>query len=147
MSLESSGISWTDGTLNSLYGCSACSVGCRLCYAVNRVYRHSWNLKLNRDERFHGLVMDGRFTGEVLFDPEHLYAVLKDRKPKMIFVNEFSDLLHDALPMKVLLEHVRVFKAACLRRLTGHQQTLLRYGPSIVWTDSFSTRLVCRSGR
>lgn len=39
MSLESSGISWTDGTLNSLYGCSTCFVGCRLCYAVNRVYR------------------------------------------------------------------------------------------------------------
>jgi protein gp37 len=45
MSLESSGISWTDGMLNSLYGCGACSVGCRLCYAVNRVYRHSRNAK------------------------------------------------------------------------------------------------------
>ena len=28
MSLDFSGISWTDGTLNSLYGHSACSLGC-----------------------------------------------------------------------------------------------------------------------
>ncbi len=112
MSLESSGISWTDGTLNSLYGCAECSVGCRLCYAVDRVYRHSRNPKLNSDGRFDGLVKNGRFTDELLFDPAHLYAVLKDRKPKMIFVNEFSDFLHDALPMEVILEHVRVFTAA-----------------------------------
>ena len=42
----------------------------------------------------------------------HLYAVLTDRDPKKIFVNEFSDLLHDALPMELILEHVRVFRAA-----------------------------------
>jgi len=112
MSLESSGISWTDGTLNSLYGCSACSVGCRLCYAVNRVHRHSCNPKLNHDHRFDGLVRDHRFTGEILFDPKHLYGVLKDLNPKMIFVNEFSDLLHEALPIELILEHLRVFRAA-----------------------------------
>ena len=112
MSLDSLGISWTDGTLNSLYGCWTCSIGCRLCYAVNRVHRHSSNPKLNHDGRFDGLVHNGRFTGEVLFDPRHLYGVLKDRNPKMIFVNEFSDLLHEVIPMETVLEHFRVFKAA-----------------------------------
>lgn len=77
MSLDSSGISWTDGTLNSLYGCTECSVGCRLCYAVGRAYRHSCNPKLNGDRRFDGLVKNGRFTGKLLFDPRHLYAVLR----------------------------------------------------------------------
>jgi protein gp37 len=113
MSLNESGISWTDGTLNSLYGCRECSVGCRLCYAVNRVYRHSQNSKLNSDGRFDGLVTQvknnrlgdpkehRRFTGTILFDPGHLYAVLEDDQPKMIFVNEFSDLLFDALPMEL----------------------------------------------
>ena len=112
MSLDSSGISWTDGTLNSLYGCAECSVGCRLCYAVGRVYRNSHNPKRNGDGRFDGLVKNGRFAGKLLFDPEHLYAVLTDRDPKKIFVNEFSDLLHESLPMELILEHVRVFQAA-----------------------------------
>ena len=79
---------------------------------MGRVYRHSRNPKLNGDGRFDGLVESGRFTDKLLFDPEHLYAVLRDRSPKRIFVNEFSDLLHEALPMEVILEHVRVFRAA-----------------------------------
>ena len=112
MSLDSSGISWTDGTLNSLYGCSECSVGCRNCYAVNRVARHSRNSKVNSDGRFKGLVKGRRFTGKLLFDPKHLYSVLKVKEPKRIFVNEFSDLLHEALPMEVILEHIRVFRSA-----------------------------------
>jgi protein gp37 len=29
-----------------------------------------------------------------------------------VFVNEFSDLLHNALPLKVILEHIRVFDTA-----------------------------------
>lgn len=37
-------------------------------------------------------------------------------------------------------------KSPCGMRgtLTGHQQTLLTHGPSIVWTDSFGMRLVKR---
>jgi protein gp37 len=112
LSLDSSGISWTDSTLNSLYGCSECSVGCRLCYAVKRIARHSRDSKVNKDGRFDGLVNRGRFTGKLLFDPKHLYSVLKVRESKRIFVNEFSDLLHESLPMDVILEHIRVFRAA-----------------------------------
>jgi protein gp37 len=72
----------------------------------------SRNPKLNWDGRFDGLVRDGRFTGRLLFDPKHLYAVLKARTSKRIFVNEFSDLFHEALPLEVVLEHIRVFRAA-----------------------------------
>lgn len=67
---------------------------------------------------------DGRFTGKILIDPKHLYAVLKDRNPKMIFVDEFSDLLHEALPMDLILEHVRVFRAASWH----HFQVLTKRG-------------------
>lgn len=131
MSLDSSGISWTDGTLNSVYGCAACSVGCRLCYAVNRVHRHATNPKLNHDGRFDDLTLNGRFTDQIFFDPKHLYTVLKDRRPKMIFVNEFSDLLHDAIPMEVILEHMRVFSTA-----HWHQfQVLTKRGHRLVDLD------------
>lgn len=67
---------------------------------------------MNQDRRFKGLVKSGKFTGKLLFDPKHLYSVLKVKKPKRIFVNEFSDLLHESLPLEVILEHVRVFRAA-----------------------------------
>lgn len=67
---------------------------------------------MNQDRRFKGLVKSGKFTGKLLFDPKHLYSVLKVKEPKRIFVNEFSDLLHESLPMEVILEHFRVFRAA-----------------------------------
>ena len=107
-----SGISWTDDTMNSLYGCWPCSSGCRLCYAVKNVHRASTNGKLNVDGRFDGLVNGKGFTGELLFDPKHLYAILEKRESRLVFVNEFSDLMHEALPMALILEHFRVFRAA-----------------------------------
>jgi protein gp37 len=67
---------------------------------------------LNHDHRFNALVSDGRFTGNVLFDPEHLYKVLFEREPKRVFVNEFSDLFHESVPDQVVIEHFRVFNAA-----------------------------------
>jgi protein gp37 len=119
MSLDGSGISWTEGTLNSLYGCRECSAGCRLCFAVGRIHRFSANLKkVNADGRFNKLVKERMkedrrcFTGTLLFDAAHLYAVLGDRKPKKLFVNEFSDLFFEALPIEIIIEHFKVFKAA-----------------------------------
>jgi protein gp37 len=79
---------------------------------------------VNVDERFNDLVVKSmnnqkgdnekqkRFTGTVLFDPAHLYAVLRLCEPKKIFVNEFSDLFFEALPLELILEHFRVFNAA-----------------------------------
>jgi protein gp37 len=128
VALNKTGISWTEEILNSLYGCKECSKGCAHCYAVNRAFRFSKNPALNRDGRFSGLVKvidktvveNGKkkqvsqkyFTGRILFNPGRLYAILKARKPKKVFVNEFSDLLHPAVPMEVILEHFRVFQAA-----------------------------------
>lgn len=94
-------------------------MGCRLCYAVDRVYRFSTNVKkVNADGRFTGLVKEVEkeerrcFTGAVLFDAAHLYSVLEDRKPKKLFVNEFSDLFFESLPMALIIEHFKVFNSA-----------------------------------
>jgi len=123
---------------------------------VDRVHRHASNPKLNRDGRFTGLVDDGRFTNELLFDPKHLYSVLKDQDPKMIFVNEFSDLLHEALPMELMLEHVRVFKAACWHQfqvLTKRSQRLTELNDAILaefagWPENLWQRVsVCSAAR
>ncbi len=136
VAIKESGISWTGGTLNSLYGCTECSKGCTHCYAVNRVYRFSRNGGINKDRRFDGLVKEIKtavvengkkkevrrkyFTGQILFNPGRLYEILKVKTSKRVFVNEFSDLLHPAVPMNVILEHFRVFRLA-----TQHQFQIL----------------------
>ena len=121
------GISWTDETMNSLMGCRECSRGCDRCYARMRIYRFSKCSGTNRDGRYNDLVefvpkpasCDGgeeqkdklRFTGRILFHPAKLYAL--DRKRgfgNFVFVGEFSDLLNEAIPMDVVLEHFRVFR-------------------------------------
>lgn len=123
------GISWTDEAMNSLFGCQECSKGCDHCYAKLRMYRFSRGEVTNRDGRYSDLVelstrsvaRDGvegereelRFTGRVLFNPAKLYAFRKNHVPgNLVFVDEFSDLLHRVVPMDVILEHFRVFRSA-----------------------------------
>ena len=53
-----------------------------------------------------------RFTGRILFNPAKMYQFLKNNAPgNLVFVDEFSDLLHSAVPMDVILEHFRVFRS------------------------------------
>ena len=122
------GISWTDEAMNSLVGCRECSRGCDRCYARMRIYRFSKCSATNRDNRYSDLVeivrkpapRDGveaekgelRFTGRILFNPAKMYAFLRNNAPgNLVFVDEFSDLLHGAVPMDVILEHFRVFRS------------------------------------
>ena len=123
------GISWTNEAMNSLVGCQECSQGCDRCYAKMRVYRFSTNRVTKRDNRYSDLVeivrnpalRDGveeekqslRFTGRILFNPAKMYEFVKNTVPgNLVFVDEFSDLLHKAVPMEVILEHFRVFRNA-----------------------------------
>jgi protein gp37 len=122
------GISWTNEAMNSLVGCQECSRGCDGCYARLRVYRFAKCGITNRDNRYSDLVemvrkpalRDGvevekqqlRFTGRILFNPAKMYQFLRNNAPgNLVFVDEFSDLLHKAVPMDVILEHFRVFRA------------------------------------
>jgi protein gp37 len=106
--------------MNSLYGCTQCSEGCTECYAKSNLVRFSSNPVLNSDHRFDDLVHEHEvgdervitLTGRILFNPSHLYSALGDKKPKRVFVNEFSDLLHEVLPLDLILEHFRVFARA-----------------------------------
>jgi protein gp37 len=118
--MQHSNITWTQATMNSLYGCTQCSEGCTECYAKSNLVRFSANPVLNSDHRFDELVRvrtvgDEQvytLTGRILFNPSHLYSALGDSKPKRVFVNEFSDVLHESLPLDLILEHFRVFARA-----------------------------------
>ena len=128
MAKSNIGISWTDEAMNSLVGCQECSRGCDSCYAKMRVYRFSKNGVANRDNRYSDLVemvrkpalrggvdekkQELRFTGRILFNPAKMYQFLKNDDPgNLVFVDEFSDLLHQAVPMEVILEHFCVFRS------------------------------------
>jgi len=122
------GITWTNRAMNSLYGCAECSKGCNHCYARRRIYRFSSSKAANHDGRYSDLVetikktvvRDGveeeieerRFTGRILFNPARLYGCTKYEPGERVFVDEFSDLLHKAVPMEVIIEHFRFFRHA-----------------------------------
>lgn len=129
MAKNNIGISWTNEAMNSLVGCQECSRGCDRCYARMRVYRFSKCSITNSDDRYSDLVEIARtpdarasakevkeqlrFTGRILFNPAKMYKFLNNNAPgNLVFVDEFSDLLHSAVPMDVILEHFRVFRGA-----------------------------------
>lgn len=142
--LQHSGITWTNGTMNSFYGCTPCSPGCFNCYAKRNLLRFAAaKSKQNSDGRFAGLVKISkvrgkkvcRLTGEILFNPAHLYAALTDTEPKMIFINAFSDLLHEALPLDLIMEHFRVFAHApqhVLQLLTKRDDRLAEVNSAVL---------------
>ena len=84
---EKSTIEWTDTTWNPVTGCTRISAGCDKCYAA----RFS--------ERFRGVPGHPFENGfDLTIRPERLLQPLGWKKPRMIFVNSMSDLLHKAVP-------------------------------------------------
>ena len=99
------GISWTDETLNFLAGCSKVSAGCRNCYAID-------------------------WTGKISFIPEALQQPYKWKKPRKIFVNSMSDCFHESVKDEWL---DRFFAVAALtprhtyQILTKRPERMLQY--------------------
>ena len=87
-------IEWTDATWSPVTGCTKVSAGCANCYAERifpRVYSGVWV------KRSDGLMTRRRFT-DVRTHPDRLDAPLHWRKPRRVFVNSMSDLLHEDVP-------------------------------------------------
>jgi protein gp37 len=101
---DKSSIEWTDATWNPVTGCTKVSPGCDHCYAERIV------------ERFKG---KGAFE-VVVRSEEKLYAPLKWRKPRRVFVNSMSDLFHDDVPDSFI---ARVFSV--MARTPQHSYQLL----------------------
>ena len=90
---DKSHIQWTEATWNPLVGCTAVSPGCDHCYAARETSGRLSHLPL-----YAGLAKGGVFTGEVRLAQDRLDQPLKWRRPRRIFVNSMSDLLHDGVP-------------------------------------------------
>lgn len=95
--LKLCGIEWTDVTWNPCRGCSMVSPGCANCYAMLMARRLS-----GAGRAYEGLTHltahGPRWTGQVRLVPEILDQPLRWRKPRLVFVNSMSDLLHAAVP-------------------------------------------------
>jgi protein gp37 len=102
-----SNISWTDKGWSPIVGCSRVSAGCMNCYAETLVgHRLSTNPVFAGSGMYQGLTRptnDGpRWTGEIEFFPERLYAPFVWREPQRVFVNPQSDLFHDNVPLELM---------------------------------------------
>ncbi len=89
-------IEWTDATWNPTTGCNKVSAGCKNCYAERMAerlqnmdgsgrYRNGFTLTMHDDERTMSI-------------PERW------KKPKLIFVNSMSDLFHERVTDRFILD-------------------------------------------
>jgi protein gp37 len=106
------GIEWTDQVWNPTTGCDRVSPGCDNCYALTMAKR----LKGMRQARYQN-DGDPRTSGPGFGLTVHLDALnlpLRWRKPRRVFVNSMSDLLHKNVPDDFLAQIFGVM-AACPR--------------------------------
>jgi protein gp37 len=98
---HNSKIEWTDATWNPVRGCTKVSPGCLHCYAETFA------------ERFRSVPGHPfEFGFDLRMVPEKLGDPIRWSKPKKIFVNSMSDLLHEAIPDEYIEKICRVMLAA-----------------------------------
>ena len=109
MASTSTAIEWTDATWNPATGCDKVSPGCKYCYAERVTQRFPQGF---------------RFT----LHPE-----------RRVFVNSMSDLFHERMPLRFLLEVFRVMRETpqhIYQILTKRHQRLLELDPLIEWSEN-----------
>lgn len=114
-------IEWTDATWNPVRGCTKISPGCAHCYAETFA------------ERFRGVPGHPYERGfDLRLVPEMLKEPLRWRSPRRVFVNSMSDLFHQDVPDKFILDVASVMQAATwhnfqvLTKRSGRLAQLLR---------------------
>ncbi|MHC4121996.1 MAG: DUF5131 family protein [Planctomycetota bacterium] len=129
-------IEWTDKTCNCVGGCSPVSDGCLHCAAAR-----SAQLCVNRgNDKYKGLVKNGKWTGEVRLFPDELKNIPKG-KSKMIFIPFMGDLFHKDVPFEFIDKVVNVFEKCPQHTgqiLTKREKRLLEYSKyrNFDWPDN-----------
>ena len=90
-------IEWTEATWNPVTGCTKVSAGCKHCYAERMAKR----LKAMGSENY-------RNGFKLTLQPQMLDLPYKWRKPRKVFVNSMSDLMHPDVPDEYILKVFRV---------------------------------------
>ena len=121
-------IEWTESTWNPITGCTKVSSGCANCYAERMA------------ARLQAMGSRSYQNGFDLTIHEHLFeAPLGWRKPRVIFVNSMSDLLHPSVPDPVILKLIEVMRTAhwhTFQILTKRADRLRELGSVIDWPSN-----------
>lgn len=120
-----SGIEWTESTWNPLTGCTKISPGCTHCYAERMAYR------------LQAMGQPNYVNGFRLTLHEHmLEQPLSWKRPRMVFVNSMSDLVHEHVPLEFIQKVFDVMRRApahTFQVLTKRSGRLLELDPEIDW--------------
>lgn len=97
-------IEWTDATWNPVAGCTIQSAGCTNCYAMQMTQR----LEAMGIEKYRGLTRKSGsrtvWNGVIKEDRSSLGIPLAWKKSRKIFVNSMSDLFHEQVSEKFILD-------------------------------------------
>ena len=96
-----SAIEWTEATWNPVTGCSKVSPGCQHCYAESMA---------NRLKAMEAKGYENGFS--LTLQPHRLEEPLRRKKQTLYFVNSMSDLFHEDIPEKYILEVFKIIKSA-----------------------------------
>ena len=117
-------IEWTDATWNPVAGCNVVSAGCTNCYAMEMAKR----LESMGVAKYAGLTRkSGKrsvWNGIVREDKTALSIPISWKKPRKIFVNSMSDLFHESVSEKFILEVWNV-----MRQTPHHNYQILTKRP------------------
>lgn len=120
-----SSIEWTDATWNPVTGCTKISPGCKHCYADRLAKR----LQAMGQPRYrNGFAMT--------LQPDLLEEPLRWTKPKLVFVNSMSDLLHEAVPLAFIQRVFETMERAdwhIFQVLTKRHQRLAALAKDLPW--------------
>ncbi len=108
-------IEWTDATWNPVAGCTIVTAGCTNCHAMEMARR----LEAMGIAKYRGLTgRSGKravWRGVVREDRETLLIPYQCRKPRMIFVNSMSDLIHERVSDEFILDVWKVMHEMVMR--------------------------------
>ena len=103
-------IEWTDSTWNPVAGCSIMSSGCTNCYAMQMAYR----LEAMGVKKYSGLTRKSGnrsiWAGRIREDVDSLEIPRKWRKPRKVFVNSMSDLFHEKVSDRFIVDVWKVMR-------------------------------------
>jgi protein gp37 len=126
--MKQSKIEWTEATWNPITGCTKVSLGCKNCYAERMAYRLQSMGSPNYKNGF-----------KLTCHESQLYAPLKWKKGKIVFVNSMSDLFHKDVPenfIKKIFETMRMASHHQFQILTKRSERLLELNKTIKWAPN-----------
>jgi protein gp37 len=139
-----SAIEWTNMTWNPTIGCTRATAGCDHCYAfllhdqrhaIYQRYNGYWNAEQKT-------VMPRQYAqpfSTVQLLPERLDAPLREKRPRMIFVDSMSDLFHSQIPDEYIFQVFEVMRQAhwhTFQVLTKRPGRLRRLGSRLQWPSN-----------